>query len=854
MGALAAENLVRRKDNLPLEVTSFVGRRRELSELRRMLTAARLVTVTGPGGVGKTRLALRLAGDLRRVFPDGVWMVALDAVTAGMVSHAVAVSLDVQELASEDPAASLAGQLENRRLLLILDNCEHVLDECSVLARDLLRTCPEVRVLATSRQALGVAGEFIFNLAPFTVPRAEDLAQPDLDVPGYDAVSLFAERARAVVPGFELTADNRGAVAALCARLDGIPLAIELASARLRALSLAQIVERLDDRFRLLTGTRNTEPRQQTLRSVVDWSFDLCTPEERVLWRRASVFAGGFDLAAAEAICSDDDLPRDAVLDVVASLVDKSIVNREDRGESARYLMLDTLREYGRTRHAAPGEEQATRERHRAYFASIAADPMFGPSAREVLDRLRMEHGNLRAALEFCADVPDQAVHGLDLASSLWKFWTALGTFAEGRTWLARLLENASPQAGRSHARALYVAGWLASLQNDLSTATELLDRSATAAAELGDRSLDGYVALFSGGVATSEGRNAEAREAYERALEAFRDADDPTGMVMTLRRLAMAESLKGDHDCATTYYVECLQFCDDYGEAWDKAYALWGLGLEEWRRADHDRARKLLRESITINSSFEDGRGVALGIEGLAWVAADEQQAELAAGLLGAADSIWRTFDAPMSGYLHLAHAHEECADAVRRALGDHLFEAAFAWGAELTPDRATAYALDPAAFTRTSGSRPRPVQSSSTQLTPASRRSRDSWPPGSRIARSPASWLSQVAPPRPTWSTSSPSWASGRGPRSLPGSWSRNSSKTLATTADPRTNRRSSKGRSTHPSCGANRLSRLVVWRRTASSGHSRSQTATSSSISTTSFSGRAGRSPSGSPACER
>ncbi|KAA1428660.1 ATP-binding protein [Nocardioides antri] len=724
MGALASETLARRKDNLPVEVTSFVGRRRELTELRQLLTTARLVTVTGPGGVGKTRLALRLAADLRRVFPDGVWMVGLDALTAsGMVSHAVAASLDVQELGSADPVASLAAQLEDRRLLLVLDNCEHVLDESSALATHLLRTCPEVRVLATSRQALGVAGEFIFNLAPFSVPKAEDLDQPELDVPGRDAVSLFTERARAVVPGFELTRDNRGEVAALCARLDGIPLAIELASARLRALSLAQIVERLDDRFRLLTGSRSAEPRQQTLRSVVDWSFDLCTPEERRLWQRASVFAGGFDLAAAEAICSGDELPREAVLDVVASLVDKSILNREDHGASARYLMLDTLREYGGTRHAASGEERSTRERHRRYFASIADDPVFGPSAREVLDRLRLEQGNLRAALEFCATDPEQVVPGLDLASSLWKFWTAIGAFAEGRTWLGRLLDGAPQEAGPSHARALCTAGWLASLQNDLSTAAELLQRSATEAADLGDRSLDGYLALFSGGIATSEGRNAEARASYEQALEAFRATGEPTGIVMTLRRLAMAESMEGRHDRAAAYYEECLQVCNDHGEVWEKAYTLWGRGLEAWRQADHGQARKLLRECISINSSFGDDRGVALGIEGLAWVAADEQEAELAAGLLGAADAIWRTFDAPMSGYLHLAHAHAQCEDVVRHTLGKQAYAAAFERGAQLTPERATEYALDPDRFSARSGRRPRPVDAS----TPLTRREQE-------------------------------------------------------------------------------------------------------------------------------
>lgn len=725
MSALAAETLTRRNNNLPVEVTSFVGRRRELTELRRLLTTARLVTVTGAGGVGKTRLALRLAGDLRRVFADGVWMVELAALSAsGMVTHAVAASLEVQELASDDPVASLAAQLGDRRLLLVLDNCEHVLDEASALARVLLRTCPEVRVLATSRQALGVAGEFMFNLAPFSVPRTEDLAQADLEVPGYDAVSLFTERARAVDPGFELTADNRSAVAALCARLEGIPLAIELASARLRALSLAQILERLDDRFRLLsTGGRSAEPRQQTLQSVVDWSFDLCSAEERLLWLRASVFAGGFDLAAAEAVCADDELRRAAVLDVVASLVDKSILSREDRGGSARYLMLDTLREYGRARLVASNEGQSTRHRHREHFESIAREQVFGLHAREVLDRLRAEQGNLRAALEFCASEPGQGGHGLAFASALWQFWTANGAFAEGRTWLARLLEIAPEEVNKDHAWALCMAGWFASLQNDLAAAGSLLEQSRAEAAQLGDRSLLGYGAMFAGSVATAEGRDSEAMALFEQALADLRAANDAPGIAFSVRRLAMIESATGLHDRAAVHYDECLRLCEEHGEDWEKAYALWGLGLVAWRRADHGRATELLRESIRLNASFDDLRAVALGIEGLAWVAADGKQTEHAACLLGAADTIWRIFEVPLSGFLQLAGDHDQCEKAVRHALGEQAFEAAFQQGAQFTPQQATEYALDPESFGTTSPRKPR----SASGPTPLTRREQE-------------------------------------------------------------------------------------------------------------------------------
>ncbi len=414
--------------------------------------------------------------------------------------------------------------------------------------------------------------------------------------------------------------------------------------------------------------------------------------------------------------------------------MDKSILNREDLGASVRYLMLDTLREYGRVGLAASGEEGSTRERHRQYFAGIADDPVFGSGAREVLDRLRLEHGNLRAALEFCATEPAQVVYGLDLASSLWKFWTAIGAFAEGRTWLTRLLENAEraePYAMEvtwretrlSHARALCKAGWLATLQNDLPTAVELLQRSGAEASELGDRSLDGYIALYSGTIATSQGRNAEARTAYEQALDSLRAASEPTGVAMTLRRLAMAESLEGHHDRAVAYYEECLKLCESHGEEWDKAYTLWGLGLEARRQGNRPHARALLRESIRLNSSMGDERGVALGIEGLAWVAADQQEAELAAGMLGAAHVIWQTLDAPMSGFLQLTKAHDDCEGAVRGALGEQAYEAAFGRGAQLSPRRATEYALDPGSLDTKSAGLPRLVQAS----TPLTRREQE-------------------------------------------------------------------------------------------------------------------------------
>ena len=695
---MSVDTMNRRKDNLPLETTSFVGRRKELAALKKLLSTARMVTVTGPGGVGKTRVAVRLAAELRRAFPDGVWMVELAMLNpSGLVVHAVASALDVHDMPSDDPAKFLGEQLEDRQLLLVLDNCEHLLDECAGVAGTLLRKCPRMRVLATSRQALGVEGEFVFNLIPLAVPTSGDAMPSAPAVSGYDAVTLFTDRAGALLPGYTVTADNRDVVISLCQRLEGIPLAIELASARLRALSETQILERLDDRYGLLTtGPRSAQPRQQTLQAVVEWSFDLCSTQEQTVWQRCSVFAGGFDLEAAEFVCADETIVSGQVLDVVAGLVDKSILTREDRGVAVRYLMLETLRDYGLTRLAASGEEQPTRRRHRDYFDRLAHGRLFGAGVAELLDRLRAEHANLRTALEFCASDPVEAVRGQAMAASLWQFWEAAGAVAEGRTWLLRLLDLAPKQGNATHVRALCIAGWLALLQNDVLGATAMLEATEPEVARADERSVVGYVALLGGSVALSGGRNLDATASYERAIDGFRSEGDTLWVVMTLRRLAMAASAMGDHDRAVAHYRECLRVCEEEGELWQKGYVLWGLGLEAWRTADRPRAKDLLRESIRIDLAFGDRRGVALAIEALAWVAVGENEAERAAHLLGAADTIWRIFDAPLSGFPQLAEDHGACEASARRALGDRGFDTAYEYGAGLASHDAAEYALD--------------------------------------------------------------------------------------------------------------------------------------------------------------
>ncbi len=381
---------------LPADVTSFVGRRHDIAAVRRLLSAARLVTLTGIGGVGKTRLAVRVARDAQRAFPDGVHLVELASVKdAPMLPHVVIDALDLREQSARGPMTVLGDYLSRRRMLIVLDNCEHLVDAAADLTNGMLRVAPDVRVLATSRQSLGIAGEHVYPVPPLPVGALDEPVPPGTAAQ-YPSVTLFVERAAAVIPGFSLTAENETAVVRLCQRLEGIPLAIELAAVQLRVLSVDELAGRLDDRFRLLrAGGRNLPERHRTLKAVVDWSHDLCTSAERTLWARASMFAGGFGVDALEAVCSDDTLSEDDVLETVAGLLDKSIFLREERGKQVRFRMVETLRSYGQARLAESEDEAALRRRHRDWYLrqlETAGEEWAGPRQEEWASWLMAEH------------------------------------------------------------------------------------------------------------------------------------------------------------------------------------------------------------------------------------------------------------------------------------------------------------------------------------------------------------------------------------------------------------------------------------------------------------------------------
>src|SRR6516164_7634099 len=512
--------------NLPAELTTFVGRRGELAEVRRLLAGSRLVTLTGVGGVGKTRLALRAAAGMRRAFRDGVWLVQLDQLRdEALVAQAVAGALGLQDRAGYAPAAALAEYLAGRQLLLMLDNCEHLVDAVAELADLLLRAAAGLRVLATSREALTIDGESVLAVPPLPVP-PPGRRPTAAELTRFPAVRLFAERAAQVVPGFAVTEANAAAVAGICRRVDGLPLAIELAAARLPVLSAEQIDARLGDRLGLLTGGGRARPaRQQTLRASIEWSYELCTRAERLLWARCSVFAGGFELDAAEGVCADDRLAAGRVLDLLAGLAGKSILIAEHREGVARYRLPEPLREFGQERLQESGEYTALRRRHRDWHELLAAradTDLLSPQMTDWVARLFREHANVNAAQDFCQAEPGEAEAGLRIAVHVWPFyyWTA-GHVSEGRYRLGQALAQAGePTVWR--ARGLLSESFLAAMSNDRGAARTLLEQGTSLAGQLDDPATQAFAAYCAGTACQLAGDLRHAIDHFEDGLAAL--------------------------------------------------------------------------------------------------------------------------------------------------------------------------------------------------------------------------------------------------------------------------------------------------------------------------------------------
>jgi predicted ATPase/DNA-binding CsgD family transcriptional regulator len=685
---------------LPAELTSFVGRRRELAETRRLLGGSRILTLTGVGGVGKTRLALRMAAEVRRTFPDGVWFVELAAVQdPQLVANTVANTLELRQVSAE-PAADLAAYLEGQQLLVVLDNCEHLTDACAVLISKLLAAAPGLRVLATSRHVLGVEGEQILSVPPLSTPDSDVLAG---DATHYDSVRLFLDRALAVAPDFTITDGNRAAVVELCRRLDGIPLAIELAAVWLRILSPAEILDRLEDRFRLLTtGRRAAPPRQQALDATVGWSYDLCSPIEQLMWSRLSVFSGGFDLDAAEDVCSGDEIDRDDVLSLVASLVNKSIVVRHQATDqtTAWYHMLESIRQYGAERLIEQDQVHTLRVRHRDHYRSLAerfAAESFGPDQTNWFLRLRREYGNLRAALEFCLADKDEAAAAFDIAAPIWNFWFA-GFLRDGYRYMTRALDLATEQTS-ARAYALWAASYLAMFATDFDRNVTMLAECAEIAAWLDDDLLRARIKECQGHATLYQGDLPGAIELLEQGRREFRALGDALGEFDTLILLTAATFFLDDPR-AEEFSRQAFDLAEQHGAQSSMAYGLWSVGIAQWRAGDFAAATRSLRRSVRLFQPMHDLTGISFGVQALSWCAAFAEPGERAARLLGASQAVWRTSGAKVDETTAYSVFDKRSEDALREALGSAEFEStrfeeAFAEGASYSFDQAVALAL---------------------------------------------------------------------------------------------------------------------------------------------------------------
>ena len=674
--------------NLPATLTTFIGREKEQLEIIQLIGKYRLVTLVGTGGIGKTRLALKIAEQALRDYPHGIWLVELaPLLDPSLIPQTTTIAMGLREDIQHSVIDMLSDYLREKKMLILLDNCEHVLDACAQFVDTLLKGCPSLKILATSREALGIMGEATYRVPSLGLP---DFQQSFEDLSDHESVRLFEERAQLAKMDFLLTEENVSAVAQICRQLDGIPLAIELAAARIKIFTPEQIAERLKDQFKLLTGgSRTALPRHQTIRASIDWSWNLLSDTERILLRRLSVFAGGWTLAAAEFVCSENSIQTDQVLDLITQLVTKSlIVVNEPQGQEKRYELLETIGQYAREKLEDSAETEITMQRHIDFFLRLAEEAelkLHGPQEIEWLNRLEMESGNLRVALEWTIANDPEA--GLKLSSSLYWFWAVRTFWNEGRMWLTRLL-GLPNLSSRSvvRARALTSAGFLAWAQLDLSAARSFFVESLAIYKELEHRKGVAQALHGLGRIARIQSEYAAAREFYEESLAIFRElgekhniADtllslgtatyyqgnfalaslqleeslmiwqelgDVSGIAPTLNYLGKVRQLQGDYDEAGKLYEESHALFQKLGDKFGCIYTLQSLGHVAHHQGDTIRAAFLFGESLKLSNRWADLRGQINSLRGLAGVAAATGNLVRATKLFGAADRLLPTID----------------------------------------------------------------------------------------------------------------------------------------------------------------------------------------------------------------
>ena len=720
-------------NNMPVQVTSFIGREKEIETVKSLLGKAALLTLTGSGGCGKTRLGLQVAADVLENYPDGVWFVELAPLAdPALVPQSVAQVLSVTEEPGKPLVQTLVAALKDRKMLLVLDNCEHVLDACARLIDTLIRACPNLKVLASSREGLGIAGELTYRIPSLSLPDLKQTSTVE-SVSQYEAVQLFVERALFHLPAFAVTNQNAPALASLCHRLDGIPFAIELAAARVRSLSVEEINSKLDNRFRLLTGgSRTALPRQQTLRALIDWSFDLLNAQEKTLLCRLSVFAGGWTLEAAETVGVGAEMEEWEALDLLTSLADKSLIVTEIEEQHTRYRLLETVRQYARDRLGESGEGGSVRLRHQAFFVALAEEAelqLRGPQGAMWLDRLDREHDNLRAALD-----GDNKEAALQVAGALYRFWYVRGYYTEGRNWLAHTLSLASAECAPARAKALNAGGVLAFCQGDSAVAQSLHEQGLALYQKLGDK--EGLAVTFNnlGNVAFRQGDYAAAQGLYAQSLvlsqelgnkintanafgslayiaqeqgdyavahvlltksqALFRESGDKEGIATTLGNLGLLAYVQDDYVAAQGLNEQCLLLSHEVGNKVGIANSLNNLSNVSRERGDYTAAQEQNKQSLALHQEMGNQRGTIEVLESFAALALAQAQPERAAQMWGAAEAFREAIGSPLPPS-ERARYDRQVAQA-RAAAGEEVFAAAWEQGRAMSLEQAIQYALE--------------------------------------------------------------------------------------------------------------------------------------------------------------
>ncbi len=671
---------------VPVYLTRFVGRERELEQLGRLLTSCRLLTLTGPGGSGKTRLAVELVARVPES-ADVVWIDLAPITASTLLPQYLAGSVGLREDRGHAAEDSLIEFFREREAVVVLDNCEHLIDACAKLVATLLHGCPRLRVVATSREPLGITGEQSWLVPPLSLP---DGQQPSRAA-GSEAMQLFVERAQAVSPAFAVTDDTAEAVADICRRLDGLPLAIELAAARVRVLTPAQIAHRLEDSFELLEGSRTAVPRQRTLGATIDWSYTLLADRDRSLLRRLAVFACGLSLDAVEAVCGFAPIERQDVLPTLSALVDKSMVVSEARGDSVRYRLLETVRQYLLERLREVGEEPTVRERHAAYFLALAessARPMFGGAGdEELVARLSQEHANFRVAAEWFGGDPGRADDALRMAAALHWFWFAGGHFREGRATLTAALKQSATADPQLRARALTALGHVALWQGDHAAVTSAMNEAVSLLLQSPDRYTRAYAMAGLGAALSREESHDEALAILEEAVRIARSLELGVLLPFTLYWLGLAAEAHGRLNQAQASFEEANRHARALGHKPSIAHSLHVLGRLERRRGNPESAIQHLAESLSVHQQTNDRWGLLKAMEELARVAVDVGRGQSAVELISAADELREGLGVGMPETDRIEM--QRLMESLRITMGQPVFDAAVQAGRTLTVER---------------------------------------------------------------------------------------------------------------------------------------------------------------------